>query len=67
MAPVQEEIVRVLGNSANGMTISELANRVEERQNVSKIEVRAAVLPMISAEAVVLTPDRKLKLPTRER
>jgi len=65
MAPVQEEIVRVLGEAQHPITMSELVNQVgESGQAKTAVEVRAAVLPMISGETVELTPDRKLRLRT---
>jgi uncharacterized iron-regulated membrane protein len=64
MAPVQQEIVRVLEAAQGEMTMSELVDRVEKRQPATEVEVRAAVLPLISSETVILTPDRKLKLRT---
>jgi DNA-directed RNA polymerase delta subunit len=62
MAPMQQQIEQILKEAKSEMTMSELVNRVEKFQTTTDVEVRAAVLPMISGERVELTADRKLRL-----
>lgn len=62
MAPIQKQIVRVLRNAGKDLSMTELADQVPQATDV---EVRAAVLPLISSEHVELRPDRTLRLRTK--
>lgn len=59
MAPLQKEIVRVLRAANKDLSMTELVDQVSAGADV---EVRAAVLPMISSKRIELRPDRKLRL-----
>jgi hypothetical protein len=59
MARIQREIVRVLRAANGDLSMTELVARVD---SASGIEVRAALLPMISSELIELGSDRKLRL-----
>jgi hypothetical protein len=61
MAPIQKEIVRVLKAAHKDLSMAELLDQVSVGTDM---EVRAAVLPMISSERIELRPDRKLRLRT---
>lgn len=58
-------ILEILEDSGE-ISINDLVHRVQEHSAASAIEVRAAVLPLISGESVDLTPDRKLRLKSRK-
>jgi hypothetical protein len=63
MAPIQREIVSVLKAANAEVSVSDLVDRVVVRQAATPSEVKAALLPMISAERIELTANRKLRLP----
>ena len=59
MAPIQKEIVRVLGKANRDLSMTELVRQVSQ---ATEMEVRAAVLPLISSERIELRPNRTLRL-----
>jgi hypothetical protein len=66
MAPVETEIVKALKDSGGELSMKDLLIKVQENSQTSVADVKAAVLPMISGDCIVLTPDRKLRLFARE-
>jgi len=62
MAKIQREIVRVLRDANKDISITELVSQVP---TATDMEVRAAVLPLISSERIELRPDRTLRLSTK--
>lgn len=62
MSAVQESVIKTLRNQREGLTMSELIQRVREDSTEPSVEIRAAVLPLITLNRVEFTPDRKLRL-----
>ncbi len=63
MAPVQAEILRVL--DGRELSMNDLVTEVRQNSEASATTVKAAVLPLISADCIEMTPDRKLRLHTK--
>lgn len=63
MPVIQETIIRKLAEANEALTMSDLIQRV--RRDVSAeptMNIRAAVLPLITLRRVEFTPERKLRL-----
>lgn len=60
MAPVQAEILRVLGGRE--LSMNDLVTQVRQNSEATATTVKAAVLPLISGDCIEMTPDRKLRL-----
>ncbi|MGA2597928.1 MAG: hypothetical protein ABSH09_13170 [Bryobacteraceae bacterium] len=60
---VQEQIIRTLQqDDHDGLTMSDLVQRVRQTSPQSTIGIRSAVLPLIMVGRVEFTPERKLRL-----
>ena len=64
MPAVQEKILRTLQAEREGLTMSDLIQRVRRQSPESTIGIRAAVLPLITLRRVEFTAERKLRLTT---
>lgn len=63
MSAVQEEILKTLQQDVHdGLTMSDLIQRVRQTSPQSTIGIRSAVLPLIMVGRVEFTPERKLRL-----
>ena len=63
MSAVQEEILKTLQQDVHdGLTMSDLIQRVRQTLPQSTIGIRSAVLPLIMVGRVEFTPERKLRL-----
>ena len=58
---IKDQIIEVLGASGE-LSLTDLVTKVQERTAVESAAVKAAVLPLISADQVDMTSDRKLHL-----
>ena len=63
MPVVQEEILRTLrDHMGDGLTMSDLIQQVRRQSQEPTIQIRAAVLPLITLKRVEFTAERKLRL-----
>jgi hypothetical protein len=63
MSIVQEQIIRTLQqDDHDGLSMSDLVQRVRQTSPQSTIGIRSAVLPLIMVGRVEFTPERKLRL-----
>lgn len=60
MAPLQTRIIEAL-REAGELSMPALVGQITSA-GTSAVEVRSAVLPLISAEKIELTPERNLRL-----
>ena len=63
MSIVREQIIKTLQqDDHDGLTMSDLVQRVRQTSPQSTIGIRSAVLPLIMVGRVEFTPERKLRL-----
>jgi hypothetical protein len=58
---VQARIVKALQDAGGELSLPELVQQVQSNSTTA-VEVKAAVLPLISGEQVELTSNRRLRL-----
>lgn len=61
-ANVQDEIIATLRSQHDGVSMIDLLKTMQTSKSQSTMDIRAAVLALLSVQRVVLTPERKLRL-----
>ncbi len=59
---VQNEIIKTLQSQQDAISMIDLLKEMHSSSVGSPMAIRAAVLPLISARRIELTPERKLRL-----
>lgn len=67
MTPVKKQIITALTDSGGELSMGELVRKVLEQSEATAADIKSAVLPMISGEAIDLTSDLKLRLRRAEK